>query len=121
MRPWIRFAFAFALTLLALGPAQAQLLGPLWETRVTLTQADLDMVKSTLAQQIHNKPAGTSTSWQNPASGNSGTITLLKILARHGNRCEQIEYRLFPPEKASPGDRFVLVSCLQRDGSWKLS
>ena len=121
MSPLMKFAFAIALSLVLLQPAHAQLLGPMWETRVTLTQADLDMIKAALAQQIHNRPAGTSVSWQNTASGNSGAVTLLRIFARQGRRCEQIEYRLNPPEKAKPSDRFVLTSCVQPDGSWKLS
>jgi outer membrane surface antigen len=105
-------------------PAQAQIfgpLGPMWETNVTLTQADMDTIRGTLAQQIHNKRPGTSASWKNPNSGNSGSITLLNAFARQGRRCEQIEYRLHPPQQAMPSDRFVLTSCVQQDGSWKLA
>jgi hypothetical protein len=51
---------------LALQPANAQGLGlpmgSLWDTYVTLTRADLDMIRSTLDQQIHNKKAGASAS-----------------------------------------------------------
>jgi hypothetical protein len=46
---------------------------------------------------------------------------LFKAFARQGRRCEQIEYRLNPPENAKPSDRFVLTSCMQPDGTWKLS
>ncbi len=120
MPPLLKFILPIALTL-ALQPAQAQILGPSWETNVTLAQADLDMIKAALAQQIHNKRLGASAAWSNPASGNSGSVTLLKIFARQGRRCEQIEYRMSPPQAARPSDRFVLISCLQPDGSWKLS
>jgi len=120
MTPMLRLALPIAL-LFALNPAQAQMLGPAWETNVTLTRADLDMIKAGLAQQIHNKRLGASTSWRNPESGNSGSMALLKIFARQGQRCEQIEYRMSPPEKAMPSDRFVLTSCLQPDGTWKLA
>ena len=40
MLPMMKFALPLAL-LLACGPAWAQFLGPLWETNVTLTRADL--------------------------------------------------------------------------------
>ena len=123
MSPVLKFAIPFALSL-ALQPAQAQMLGPLgtlWETNVTLTRGDMDLIRTILAQQIHNRPPGTSVQWKNPESGNSGSITLLTVSERQGRRCEEIEYRLSPPEPAKPSDRFVLTSCMQPDGSWKLA
>src|SRR5271169_2379896 len=59
----------FVAALMIAATAQAQLL-PTWETHITLTQQDLDM--------IHGKPVGTTASWTNPASGNSGSIRLVK-------------------------------------------
>ncbi len=87
---------------------------------MTLTQADLDMIKSTLMTRIHNHDAGTRAAWNNPQSGNSGTIALLSVVPRGAQRCEQIEYHNIPPHGA-PSDRFVLTSCIQPDGSWRLS
>ena len=118
MRSMLKFALPIALTL-ALQPAQAQVVPLGWETVVTLTQADLDMIKATLANQIHNHRSGTSAAWHNPQTGNFGSVTLLKVFSRQGRRCEQIEYRMSPPQKA-PSDRFVLTSCVQPDRSWKL-
>jgi surface antigen len=113
-------ALVFA-SCLALQPASAQgLMGPMWDTYVTLTRADMDMIRSILSQQIHNKKPGVSASWKNPESGNSGMVTLLNAFARQGSRCERIEYRISPPQ-GTPSDRFTLTSCLQQDGSWKLS
>jgi len=120
MRPMLKFALPIALAFAA-APLHAQtLLGPSFETNVTLTQADIDMIKAALAGQVHGKKLGTQAAWTNPQSGNSGSLSLLKILSRDGRRCEQIEYRLIPPNKI-PFDRFVMTSCLQADGSWKLS
>jgi hypothetical protein len=119
MPPMMKWALSLAL-LLACRPAEAQLMGPLWETNVTLTRADLDMIRATLAGRIHGRPAGTSAAWSDPASGNSGTITLLKISERQGQRCEQIEYRNYSRDTWRPADIFVLTSCRQPDGSWKL-
>jgi surface antigen len=116
----MKFALPLAL-LLACRPAAAQLMGNLWETNVTLTRADLDLIRATLANQIHGRPAGTSAAWRDPASGNSGKITLLQVSERQGQRCEQIEYRNFPRDSWRPADRFVLTSCRQSDGSWKLA
>ena len=116
----LRYALPMTLCL-GLQSAHAQPVGSFWESNVTLTQADLDMITGDLAKQIHGKQLGVTASWNNPASGNSGTVKLLKILTREGRRCEEIEYRISPPEKAMPSDRYVLTSCMQPDGSWKLS
>jgi hypothetical protein len=119
----LMLALPFTLSL-ALQPANAQGLGlpmgSLWDTYVTLTRADLDMIRSVLGQQIHNKKAGASASWKNPESGNYGTVTLLGAFSRQGHRCERIEYRMSPPP-GTPSDRFTLTSCQQSDGSWKLA
>jgi surface antigen len=120
MSPLVKFVLPFAL-LLAFQSAEAQLLGGLWETNVTLTRADLDMIRTTLINKIHGNPSGTSAAWSDPASGNSGTIKLLNVSERQGQRCEQIEYRNYPRDKWRPSDRFVLTSCRQPDGSWKLA
>lgn len=120
MSPSLKFAVPIAL-LLAVQPARAQLLGRLWETNVTLTRADLDLIQETLRQKIHGEPAGATAAWSDPASGNSGTVTLLQITERQGQRCERIEYRNHSRDTWRPSDRFVLTSCRQPDGSWKLS
>jgi surface antigen len=120
MPSMVKFALPLAL-LLAFRPAEAQLLGPLWETNVTLTRADLDMIRTTLAQKIHGHPAGTIARWSDPAGGNSGKITLLKVFEQNGERCERIQYHNYSPDKWRPNDHFTLTSCRQRDGTWKLS
>jgi surface antigen len=67
--------------------AQAQLL-PTWETHITLTQQDLDRIRDAVTNQVHGKPIGTTASWNNPASGNSGSIRLVKKLTRKNQQCE---------------------------------
>ena len=113
--------FALPIALLAtFQPAHAQMaFGRQWETNVALSQADIDMITATLAQKIHGHQVGAAASWSNSASGNSGTLTLLRIFRRNGQRCEQIDYRISSSGQGS--DRYDLVSCLQPDGTWKLS
>jgi hypothetical protein len=107
---------------LSVQTAKAQMMfGRQWETAVALSQADMDMIKATLARQIHDKAVGTSASWSNPASGNSGTITLVKTFVRNGLRCEQIDYRLVSSGAGRPYDDYTLTSCQLADGTWKLS
>ena len=82
--------------LLLAGVAQAQLL-PTWETHITLTQQDLDVIREAVTNQVHGKPVGTTADWRNPASGNSGSIKLVKNLTRTLHiRCAQAARRSTP-------------------------
>jgi hypothetical protein len=47
---------------LVTAPAHAQLL-PTWETHITLTQQDLDMIREAVTNQVHGKAAGTTATW----------------------------------------------------------
>ena len=74
----------------------------------------------TVTQQIHGKPVGTTASWSNPASRNSGTIKLLKKFTAKNMRCEEIGYALVTTAGNVSPEHYVLDSCLQPDGSWKI-
>ena len=105
---------------LASPAAHAQLLGPAFESNITLTQEDLDMMRQTVNQQIHGKPVGTTASWTNPNSKNSGTIKLLKKFTARNMRCETIGYTLKTAAPAVTPEHYEFNSCLQPDGSWKI-
>jgi surface antigen len=100
--------------------AQAQLL-PTWETHIVLSQQDLDMIRGTVTNQLHGKPAGTAASWSNPASGNSGSIKLGKKLARKNQQCEEIEYTVRSGGTPVYTEHYHFISCLQPDGTWKIA
>ena len=106
--------------LIVAGAAEAQLL-PTWETSVTLTQQDLDLIHGAVTNQIHGKPAGTTASWSNPASGNSGSIKLVRKLARKNLRCEDIEYMVRSGGTPIYSEHYHFTSCLQPDGTWKIA
>ena len=78
--------------LMVAGTVQAQLL-PTWESHIALTQQDMEMMHNAVTNQIHGKPVGTAASWTNPASQNSGSIRLVKKLARKGQQCEDLDIR----------------------------
>ena len=105
--------------LMVAGAAQAQLL-PTWESPITLTQQDMEMIHNAVTNQIHGKPVGTAASWTNAASKNSGSIRLVKKLVRKGQQCEDIDYRV---RSGAPvyTEHYHLTSCLQPDGTWKLA
>ena len=105
---------------LASSVAQAQFLGLGFESNITLTQEDLDKMRQTVNQQIHGKPVGTTASWTNPSSKNSGTIKLLKKFTARSMRCETLGYTLMTTATAVAPEHYEFNSCLQPDGTWKI-
>src|SRR6516165_6295882 len=102
----------FVVAALASPVAQAQLLGPSFESNITLTREDLDMLRQTVTQQIHGKPVGTTATWSNPTSKNSGTIKLLKKFTARNMRCETLGYALMTTAAAASPEHYELNSCL---------
>jgi surface antigen len=100
--------------------AQAQLL-PTWETHITLTQQDLDIIRGAVTDQVHGKSVGTIASWHNPASGNSGSIKLVKKLTRKNQQCEDVEYVVRSGGTPVYTEHYHFISCLQPDGTWKIT
>jgi surface antigen len=101
-------------------PAQAQFLGLGVETNIELTKQDLDIIRQTVNGQVHGKPVGTTAKWSNPASGNSGKIRLVKKFTRNNQQCETLDYRLVTKRIPAGPEHYVLSSCLQPDGQWRL-
>jgi len=100
--------------------ALAQLLGPGFESNISLTREDLDMMRQAVTQQIHGKSVGATASWSNPGSKNSGAIKLLKKFTAKNMRCEEIGYTLVTTASNVSPEHYVLDSCLQPDGNWKI-
>jgi surface antigen len=112
---------ALILASLAAASAQAQLLGPGWETNITLKQDDIDLIHRTVDQQIHGKAVGTTATWSNPATGNAGTIKLLKKDKSKNLQCETVQYTLTTTARRVSPEHYTFHSCLQPDGTWKIS
>lgn len=100
--------------------AHAQTFGPAWESNITLTQEDLDLIHQTVDTQVHGKPVGTTVAWSNPNTGNAGAIKLLKRFNRGTLHCEQIAYTLTTTIKAVEPEHYVFNSCLTAEG-WKIA
>jgi surface antigen len=120
MSPSLKAVIPVVAGLMIAVSAQAQLL-PTWETNIVLSQQDLDMIHGAVTNQVHGKPVGTAASWSNPASGNSGSIQLVKKLARKNQQCEDIEYTVRSGGTPIYTEHYHLTSCLQPDGSWKIA
>jgi hypothetical protein len=102
-------------------PAQGQLMfGPAWESNITLTQADLDLIHRTVDTEVHGKPVGTTASWSNPETGNAGTIKLLRKFRKGNLYCEEVGYTLTNIRKSVEPEHYVFDSCLTPEG-WKIA
>ena len=109
------------LTGLLTASAQAQLLlGPVWESNITLKQDDLDLIHRTVDTQIHGKPVGTTASWSNPNTGNAETIKLVRRFRKGNLQCEQVAYTLTTTKKAVEPEHYVFTSCLTPEG-WRIA
>ena len=119
MSPYRKVLIPTIAGLIIAGSAQGQLL-PTWESQITLTQQDMEMIHNALTNLIHGKPEGTVASWSNPASQNSRSVRLFKKLVRKGQQCEDIDYTV---RSGAPvyTEHYDLTSCLQLDGTWKLA
>jgi hypothetical protein len=113
------FAVCLAYSALCCGGASAQWFGTVWENN--LTNEDRAMIKRTVQGEIHGKRPNTKAMWSNPASGHSGTITLLSKLTKQGLPCEKIEYVIKSSKPGEITERYVFTSCQLSDGTWKLA
>lgn len=67
---------------------------------------------------LESKPSGTTTSWHNPDSGNSGKVTPVRTYqAQSGNYCREFEH-----EVTISGETQTAFgkACRQPDGNWQI-
>lgn len=57
--------------------------------------------------------------WQNPRTGNSGTVTLMSETMRGNRQCRQIEYRILTRSYDRP-EVAIIVWCKQPNGRWQI-
>ena len=118
----MRYLTTLILGLFALAgtSVQAQYL-PGWESQISLTKQDFDMMDNAVKNGIHGKPVGSIAKWSNPTSGNSGSIKLIKKLVLNKQKCEELAYTNRSSGTAIHTEHLHFTSCLQPDGTWKLA
>lgn len=112
-----RYLFGFVIVcafLLQAGPAAAARWGDLFPE---LTAQDIEIIKEKARVEMNGKPEGTALEWENPKSGNSGSVTLLKRFSAEGRECRALRH-VFNVVRAEPY-RYKVTICLQPDGTWK--
>jgi len=104
----------------ATGIAAGVLLGGLvgGATGSMLDSQDKRTAAATTQQALENKPSGATTAWNNPDSGNSGTVTPVRTYqSASGQYCREFEQTVTiggKPQKSYG------TACRQPDGSWQI-
>jgi len=82
----------------------------------SLDERDIKQAESTAQDSLENNPSGVSSSWNNPDSGNSGTITPTNTYqTAEGDDCREFETTVNADGKTETS---VGRACRQPDGSW---
>ncbi len=84
----------------------------------SLDQKDLEMHNHAQSSALESNRVGVSSTWRNPDSGVSGSITPTKTYQNnHGEYCREYTQKIVVGGKTESG---YGVACRQVDGSWKI-
>ncbi|MFZ5609923.1 MAG: RT0821/Lpp0805 family surface protein [Pseudomonadota bacterium] len=99
-----------------LGAAAGAWLGG--EIGKSLDERDRHAMHTTTQAALDSSPAGTTSRWSNPQSGNSGTVTPQQSFTNaEGAECREFQQTVSAGGKTETG---YATACRQPDGSWKV-
>lgn len=86
-----------------------------------LEAGDIELMTAATQRLYLNEdtPVGTAESWNNPESGNSGSVTLILKHEYKGLPCRRLQHDIQLSTSADPY-RFIVDRCKTADGSWKV-
>lgn len=88
------------------------------EAGKSLDRADIAYAERTHQRTLENNPSGTTSTWTNPDSGHSGTITPVKTYQRPtGAYCREYQTTVTVGGKT---EEAYGTACRQPDGTWKI-
>ena len=87
------------------------------DTAGTMTPEDREMYKRTLDEQLDSGTVGQTKEWKNPASGNFGSVKVVKDFTRQEKSCRRVE--TFAQTKQIK-NRARWNFCKQPAGEWKV-
>lgn len=83
----------------------------------SLDRADKLYLAQTSATAFEQVPTGQTTSWVNPDSGNSGTVTPTRTYQSQGSYCREFQQSV---TVGGNTQQAYGTACRQEDGSWKI-
>jgi surface antigen len=115
--------FAVIATMAASGFAHAQLGNPFASGDLfgpfRLGPGDQAIIRARVQTLLDGPAEPRTLEWQNPRSGNSGSVGLMSEFTRRSRQCRQIEYRTVPRAADLP-EVEILVWCKRHDGRWRI-
>ncbi|MFI4983716.1 MAG: RT0821/Lpp0805 family surface protein [Rickettsiales bacterium] len=101
------------------GIAAGTLLGALAGSTIgkSLDQADVAYANRTHQDALEYNKVGSASSWKNPDSGASGTITPTKTYTKNERQCREYTQTISVGGKVEKG---YGTACRQPDGSWEI-
>ncbi|MFO1205899.1 MAG: RT0821/Lpp0805 family surface protein [Burkholderiales bacterium] len=83
----------------------------------TMTTEDRELYKRTLDEALNSGKPGLTKEWKNPATGNFGSVRVIKDFTRQESECRRVE--TFAQTKQSR-NRARWNFCKQPSGEWKV-
>ena len=88
------------------------------EIGMSLDRADRLAIERTTQESLESAPAGTTTTWNNPDSGNEGTVTPQRTYQRDdGMYCREFTQTI---KVGGRTEEAYGTACRQPDGTWKI-
>ncbi|MBL0319103.1 MAG: glycine zipper 2TM domain-containing protein [Alphaproteobacteria bacterium] len=87
------------------------------EVGASLDRADQLYLQQTSARTFESNPTGVSSTWSNPDSGHSGTITPVRTYEQGGRYCREFNQKIQIGGKVQSG---YGTACRMPDGSWEV-
>lgn len=106
--------------LFALVVFSSQAIAQLYGGALDLRDEDIAMAQAA-AQPLYanpDTPIGTSATWDNPATGNRGSVTLVAINTINGTECRRLSHLIFVKDQADPFN-FLVDRCFI-NGEWRV-
>lgn len=83
----------------------------------SLDRADKAYMQQTASRTLETAPTGAAVPWNNPDSGNSGTVTVDRTFERSGGQaCREYRHNI---EVGGQTEILTGTACRQPDGTWK--
>jgi surface antigen len=91
---------------------------PGWATAFpSLSEDDIEIMQETARVKMNGKPEGTALNWENPKSGSSDTVTLLRRFKHQSLECRELKHSIKPRHDEPWTIRNEI--CLDANGEWK--
>src|ERR1700761_2679716 len=124
MSRWVRFGLGITITLATsvswTGPVAAQSGAFGWSPNdARLTDRDNHLLWQTMdgMNKMASPVQGATRSWSNPASGNSGTVTLARLFKSNGMLCHALHYTISFAQQPVP-QNYDFNWCRASNGEW---